>query len=169
MALEHIGTALVFYGLALFEFGWLGLGKAHPRSAGLIALLCGLVGVIMSLLAYSANPGPATLALIFGITFTAAAIHLIYGLDLKALGWQLLFFGIADALYVGLFAMNGLLIFTVFAIFWFIVFILFSLWSLTGKDVYGRYGGYWALLNAFATTLIPGFIIAIGMERILLT
>ena len=87
----------------------------------------------MGWLIYSTVPTPATLILIFAVTFIAGGLHLIYGIDLKGLGWLCVIFGIADACYTGYFAITGMPIFALFAAYWFIVYALFALWCLTGK------------------------------------
>jgi len=162
MALEPIGTVMMFYGLVLFAFGWLGLGKADAKSTGFIAFLGGLVGFIMGFYIYLTAMLAATLLLIFATTFMSGGVHLMYGLDLKGLGWLCVIFGIADAIYAGYFAMVKMPIFSVFCVAWLIVYMLFAAWCLTGKGIYGKYAGYWCLICALVTLLIPGFILVTG-------
>ena len=163
MGLEPVGTVMMFYGLALFALGWMGLGKADAKSAGFIALLAGLVGFIMGFYVYLSIMLAATLLLIFATTFITSGVHLMFGLDVKGLGWLCVIWGIADAIYAGYFALVAMPIFSAFCASWFIVFMLFAFWCLTGKGIYAKYAGYWCLFNSFATLLIPGFLLVTGM------
>jgi uncharacterized membrane protein len=78
MGLEPVGTVMMFYGLALFALGWMGLGKADAKSAGFIALLAGLVGFIMGFYVYLSIMLAATLLLIFATTFITSGVHLMF-------------------------------------------------------------------------------------------
>ena len=121
MGLEPVGTVMMFYGLVLFLLGWMALGKADARSAGFIALLGGLVGFIMGFYVYLATMLAATLLLIFATTFITSGVHLMFGLNIKGLGWLCVIWGIADAIYAGYFAMINMPIFSAFCTSWFIL------------------------------------------------
>lgn len=165
LALEPVGTAMIFYGLVLFMFTWQLFGKVDAKAAGYVIAGAGLIGLIMGLFAYTvlglALPG--TLVIIFALTFIMAGLWNIKGLDPKTLAYFLLYLGIADAIYAAYFATVGLFIFSAFCWAWFLVYLLFVLALLTGKPAYAIGARYWCLICSFATLLIPGFLLVAGV------
>jgi len=164
MGLELVGAALLFHGLVLFMLGWLLLGKVDAKTAGLTALLGGLVGFLVGLyLLPTELAPPATLLLVFSVLFIVTSAHLVYGFDLKGLGFICAFWAVADFLYAGYFAAKGLLVITTFCVLWFALFVLFVLTLLTGKAEYAKPTAYFCLFCSFVTLLVPGFLLTIGV------
>jgi hypothetical protein len=160
-----VATAMMFYGLVLFTFFSQLLGKMDAKTAGYTVFIGGFVGLLMGLYAYiGLNLAfPATLVIVFAITFISAGIWNLRGWDLKALAYPLMYLGIVDALYAIYFAIIGFYIWSILCWAWFIVYLVFVLALLTGKSTYLAFARYWCLLCAFVTLLIPAFLILIGV------
>lgn len=156
---------MIFYGLVLFMFAWQLFGRVDPKAAGYVIAAAGFVGFVMGLFAYVGLglAVPGTLVIIFAITFMIAGLWNIKGLDPKTLAHFLLYLGIADAIYAVYFALAGLFIFSAFCWAWFLVYLFFVLALLTGKPAYAIGARYWCLICSFATLLIPGFLLVVGI------
>lgn len=164
MLLEPVGTAMLFYGLVLTMFASQLFGKADPKSAGYPVTAAGFIGLIMGLYAYIALglAFPATLVIVFAVTFIMAGLWSLKGLDSKTFAFFLLYLGVVDAMYAAWFAVLGAYIWSIFCWMWFIVYMVFALANLTGKAVYLAFAKYWCLICVVVSLLIPGFLLVAG-------
>jgi hypothetical protein len=164
-----VPAILVLYGAVLFVNALFLLGKADPKSAGPLNFVIGSVGVVIGLYTAANNllGGPvsnfvAALVMIFAITFLGVSGMVMGALDGRALGWYCVFGSIACLLWAyGFFVVYGSRSNGVFSLIWAAVFAMFAANLAFGKP-WARPTAYLAIFTAFATLLLPGYVLLMG-------
>jgi putative amide transporter protein len=165
-----VAAMLVLYGAVLFVNAFFLLGKVDPKSAGPLNAVIGTIGVIIGFYTGFANAlgtysaFVAALVIIFAITFLIVAAMVFGALDGKAVGYYCLFGAIACFMWAyGFYAIVGSASNGTFSIVWGLLFSLFAANLAFGRP-WAKPTAYATLFTAFATLLIPGFLLLLGVK-----
>jgi putative amide transporter protein len=165
-----VAAILVLYGAVLFVNAFFLLGKVDPKSAGPLNAVIGTIGVIIGLYTAAANllgnfsSFVAALVMIFAVTFLIVAAMLFGALDGKAVGYYCVFGAIVCFMWAyGFYAVVGSASNGTFSIIWGLQFSLFAANLAFGKP-WAKLTAYAAFFTAFATLMLPGFVLLLGVQ-----
>lgn len=165
-----VPAILVLYGAALFVNAFFLLGRVEAKSAGPVNAVIGVIGILIGLYAAAANllgsasGFVAALVMVFAINFLLVGIMLLGALDGRAVGYFCVFGAIACLMWAyGFYAVVGSMANGTFCLVWAVLFALFAA-NLAFSKSWATITAYAAIFTAFATLIIPGYLLLVGVN-----
>jgi hypothetical protein len=165
-----VPALLVLYGAVLFVNAFVLLGKVEAKSAGPVNIAIGIIGILIGLytgiasLLGDASGFVAALLIVFAVTFVLVGVMFMGGLDGRAVGYYCLWGVIICLMWAyGFYVVVGSMANGTFSIIWAILFAMFA-GNLAFAKPWARITAYSAIFTAFATLVIPGYLLLIGVS-----
>jgi AmiS/UreI family transporter len=164
-----VPALLVLYGAVLFVNAFFLFGRVEAKSAGPINTAIGIIGILIGLytgianLLGGASGFVAALLLVFAVTFLLVGAMFRGALDGRAVGYYCLWGAIICLMWsYGFYVVVGSIANGTFSIIWAILFGLFA-GNLAFSRPWAKITAYTAIFTAFATLVIPGYLLLIGV------
>ena len=165
-----VPAVLVLYGAVLFVNAFVLLGKVEAKSAGPVNIAIGIIGILIGLytgiasLLGDASGFVAALLIVFAVTFVLVGVMFMGGLDGRAVGYYCLWGAIICLMWAyGFYTVVGSMANGTFSIIWAILFAMFA-GNLAFAKPWAKITAYSAIFTAFATLVIPGYLLLIGVS-----
>lgn len=162
-------VGLLYVGAVLFVNGLMLLGRVEPRAAAVLNLLVGTLQVLTPTVLIIQADGDMTAIMaaagiyLFGFTYLYVGVGLLAGLDSTGVGWFSLFVSMVALIFAALSWFDaGDYPFAVIWTYWSFLWLLFFLLLGLGKESLSHFTGWVTVIQAWATGVLPAFLLLSG-------